>query len=125
MKNGRKEQQCKGCNGTSAMTRHHIVPRSAGGGDAESNIEWLCRPCHEKVHRADPKPRLATRAQKLERKRLLRLYKASLEFGCRPERDRCSACSVTCVNLVLELLILFFLWMDEAGREASGRGSSH
>ena len=122
MQNGTKAQQCNRCHGTQALTRHHIVPRSAGGGDAESNIEWLCRPCHEKEHRARPRQRAATRAQKLEKKRLLRLYKASLEFDCRPGGERCSTCSITCVNLVLELLILFFRWMDEASREACGRG---
>lgn len=123
MQNENRAQRCNRCNGTSALTRHHIVPRSAGGGDEGSNIEWLCRPCHEKEHRARPRQRAVTRAQKLEKKRFLRLYKASLEFDCRPDRERCSACSITCVNLVLELLILFFRWMDDATREASGRGT--
>ena len=123
MPNDSKARRCNRCHGTQALTRHHIVPRSAGGGDAESNIERLCRPCHEKEHRARPRQRAMTRAQKLDKKRLLRLCKASLEFDCRPGGEKCSNCAQTCVNLVLELLILFFLWMDEATREACGRGT--
>ena len=30
--------------------RHHIIPRSEGGGDDPKNIELLCVPCHKKHH---------------------------------------------------------------------------
>lgn len=30
--------------------RHHILPKSWGGGDEEDNIVWLCPSTHEHVH---------------------------------------------------------------------------
>ena len=29
---------------------HHRVFRSQGGNDEESNLIWLCRPCHDGIH---------------------------------------------------------------------------
>ena len=33
-----------------ANHRHHIVPKVLGGTDNETNLVWLCEPCHGKVH---------------------------------------------------------------------------
>lgn len=32
------------------MTRHHIIPKSAGGVDDDANVCMLCLPCHELMH---------------------------------------------------------------------------
>lgn len=29
---------------------HHVIYRSLGGQDVESNLVWLCRRCHEDIH---------------------------------------------------------------------------
>src|SRR3978361_2332990 len=33
-----------------ALEHHHIVPRSAGGGDEDSNLITLCHACHGRMH---------------------------------------------------------------------------
>ncbi len=33
-----------------AVTQHHILPKSLGGTDDESNLAWVCHECHEKIH---------------------------------------------------------------------------
>ena len=38
---------------------HHLLPRSAGGADADDNLAWLCPPCHEWAH-ANPAEAYAT-----------------------------------------------------------------
>ena len=32
------------------LDHHHLVPRSCGGGDEETNLITLCRTCHGKLH---------------------------------------------------------------------------
>jgi 5-methylcytosine-specific restriction endonuclease McrA len=33
-----------------AYTQHHILPKSLGGSDDESNLVWICHECHTKIH---------------------------------------------------------------------------
>ena len=35
------------------LEHHHLVPRSLGGGDEESNLITLCRSCHGRAHAVD------------------------------------------------------------------------
>ena len=46
---------CVACGTTDNLNQHHLVPRSLGGSDDDSNLLTLCGPCHAKVHqvRAD------------------------------------------------------------------------
>lgn len=45
--------QTPGCGSYAQLERHHIVPRSHGGVDAEGieQLVWLCHVCHERVTR--------------------------------------------------------------------------
>ena len=43
-------QHCKGKSKESRLEVHHIIFRSTGGSDEESNLITLCRTCHDKVH---------------------------------------------------------------------------
>ena len=46
---------CVACGTADNLNQHHLIPRSLGGSDDESNLLTLCGPCHAKVHqvRAD------------------------------------------------------------------------
>jgi hypothetical protein len=46
---------CRVCQpvGSTGSQLHHLVPRSQGGSDCESNIVPLCGPCHSLVTRGD------------------------------------------------------------------------
>lgn len=48
-----KLDECKICgfDDKDCLHRHHIIPKSQGGSDDESNIIVLCANCHAKVHR--------------------------------------------------------------------------
>jgi 5-methylcytosine-specific restriction endonuclease McrA len=39
---------CVQCGGTDALTLDHIWPASKGGGDAEHNLQTLCKRCNER-----------------------------------------------------------------------------
>ena len=41
--------QCSECGATATMV-HHIVPIAEGGTHAWSNLQPLCRRCHERLH---------------------------------------------------------------------------
>ena len=43
---------CVNCDNV-ATERHHIVPRSLGGSDRDSNLAWVCTECHGKIHGRD------------------------------------------------------------------------
>jgi len=49
----RELDECRLCGFEDAdcLHEHHIIPRSRGGSDDESNIIILCANCHAKVHR--------------------------------------------------------------------------
>ena len=40
---------CTKCRGLMPLTRHHILPRSKGGGNEPENIRLVCRPCHDEL----------------------------------------------------------------------------
>ena len=50
-----KHNHCVACGTTDNLNQHHLVPRSLGGSDDDSNLLTLCGSCHAKVHqvRAD------------------------------------------------------------------------
>lgn len=41
---------CCACNATEGLEFHHLVPKSEGGTDDETNLLTLCYCCHGKVH---------------------------------------------------------------------------
>jgi hypothetical protein len=41
---------CVVCGTADNLNQHHLIPRSLGGSDEESNLLTLCGPCHAKVH---------------------------------------------------------------------------
>lgn len=61
--------QCAGC-GDSAVTLHHIKPRTVGGDDSHANLMPLCLDCHNDAHR----PGWLSRARKGEK-----IYPQSLQ----------------------------------------------
>jgi 5-methylcytosine-specific restriction endonuclease McrA len=46
----RDEYKCVLCSGTHSLQVHHIIPISKGGINALSNLETVCRDCHEEIH---------------------------------------------------------------------------
>jgi len=110
--------RCSRCKKVQALTRHHIVPRCEGGPDEESNIELVCRPCHDRIHRAMPRARTVTKAERTARRTRIKTYRTQVRFNCKPNLGKCRDCQVVCMNFVLELLAIFFRWLDEMTREA-------
>ncbi len=45
-----KHNHCVACGTPDNLNQHHLVPRSLGGSDDESNLLTLCGPCHAKAH---------------------------------------------------------------------------
>lgn len=45
-----KHDHCVACGSTEHLTQHHLVPRSMGGNDEDSNLLTLCGSCHAKAH---------------------------------------------------------------------------
>jgi hypothetical protein len=41
---------CVACGASEHLDHHHLVPRSRGGSDHESNVITLCTVCHGKAH---------------------------------------------------------------------------
>ena len=41
---------CALCGDTENLVHHHVVPRSIGGSDEETNLLTVCPPCHGTVH---------------------------------------------------------------------------
>ncbi|MDD8057421.1 MAG: HNH endonuclease, partial [Thomasclavelia ramosa] len=46
-------QHCKGKSKDSKLEVHHIVFRSNGGSNEESNLVCLCKTCHDKLHKGE------------------------------------------------------------------------
>lgn len=45
-----KADHCAACGSTSNLQYHHLIPRSRGGSDDETNLITLCGDCHAKAH---------------------------------------------------------------------------
>lgn len=84
-------RHCKGRRKDSKLEVHHIVFRSRGGSDEESNLITLCHTCHKALHSGKIHPELSGKARgnlkyatqmNLIRKKLFRLYPGAVEtFG--------------------------------------------
>lgn len=84
-------QYCKGKHKDSKLEVHHIIFRSQGGSDEESNLITLCHTCHKALHNGKIRPNLsgkvkgtlkyATQMNSI-RKQLFKLYPNAIEtFG--------------------------------------------
>ena len=91
-------QYCKGKHKDSKLEVHHIVFRSQGGSDEESNLITLCHTCHKDLHSGKIHPKLngkakgtlkyATQMNSI-RKQLFKLYPNAIEtFGYVTKADR-------------------------------------
>jgi hypothetical protein len=123
MKGRGRKGRCNKCRKVTALTRHHIVPRSEGGSDDETNIELICRPCHDRVHRAmaRDRPRATSKVERKARKMRIKTFRSQLEFECKPAYNKCTNCGIICLNFVLELLVIFFQWLDEMTSRSYGQ----
>ena len=84
-------QYCKGKHKDSKLEVHHIVFRSLGGSDEESNLVTLCHTCHKNLHSGKINPRLSGKAKgnlkyatqmNSIRKQLFKVYPNAIEtFG--------------------------------------------
>lgn len=84
-------QYCKGKRKDSKLEVHHIIFRSEGGSDEESNLITLCHTCHENLHSGEIDPKLQGKTKgnlkyatqmNLIRKQLFRVYPEAIEtFG--------------------------------------------
>ena len=110
--------RCPRCKRVSPLTRHHIVPRCEGGPDEDSNIELVCRPCHNVLHRMQPRQRTVSKVERQARRTKIKAIRAAVVFECRPRIEKCRDCDSICLNFVLELLAIFFRWLDEMTSEA-------
>lgn len=45
-----EKEKCEKCGSKENLTKHHKIPYARGGTDDPSNIQILCRDCHDKVH---------------------------------------------------------------------------
>jgi hypothetical protein len=45
-----KKTYCVACGSLEDLNHHHLVPRSLGGTEEESNLITLCESCHAKAH---------------------------------------------------------------------------
>jgi len=45
-----KHDHCVACGQSGNLHQHHLVPRSIGGSDDETNLLTLCGSCHAKAH---------------------------------------------------------------------------
>ena len=45
-----RHDHCVACGQSDNLNQHHLVPRSIGGGDDETNLLTLCGSCHAKAH---------------------------------------------------------------------------
>lgn len=117
MQRPRLKGRCNRCRKVAPLTRHHVVPRSEGGGDDEDNIELVCRACHDAIHRTRPR-RTTNKAVRVARRARIKVLRSQVDFKCRPRLDKCKNCNAICMNFVIELLLIFFRWLDEVTREA-------
>lgn len=84
-------QYCKGRHKDSRLEVHHIVFRSQGGSDEESNLVTLCHTCHKDLHDGKIRLRLSGKEKgnlkyatqmNMIRKQLFRIYPDAVEtFG--------------------------------------------
>ena len=84
-------QYCKGKHKDSKLEVHHIVFRSQGGSDEESNLITLCHTCHKDLHSGKINPKLSGKTKStlkyatqmnFIRKQLFRSYPEAVEtFG--------------------------------------------
>lgn len=84
-------QYCKGKHKDSKLEVHHIIFRSQGGSDEESNLITLCHTCHNDLHSGKINPKLQGKTKgslnyatqmNLIRKQLFRIYPEAMEtFG--------------------------------------------
>ena len=84
-------QYCKGKHKDNKLEVHHIVFRSQGGSDEESNLITLCHTCHSNLHSGKIKLKLCGKAKgalkyatqmNSIRKQLFRIYPDAIEtFG--------------------------------------------
>lgn len=52
---GQEHEYCEVCGRRGWIGPHHIIFRSAGGGDTEGNLITLCQEHHENAHGPDAK----------------------------------------------------------------------
>ena len=43
-------KKCLFCDSENNLTIHHVIPRSLGGSNEQSNLVLLCAECHRKLH---------------------------------------------------------------------------
>lgn len=95
-----KCQYCKGKHKDSKLEVHHIIFRSQGGGDDESNLITLCHTCHKDLHSGKITPKFsgkkkgilkyATQMNSI-RCQLLKQYPDAIEtYGCVTKANRLS-----------------------------------
>jgi hypothetical protein len=46
-----RRAKCACCGSTEDLQKHHIIPLSQGGENSFLNRVWLCKSCHQKVHK--------------------------------------------------------------------------
>lgn len=90
-RDGHTCQHCKGKHKDGKLEVHHIIFRSQGGSDEESNLITLCHTCHKDLHSGKISPKLKGKAKEnlkyatqmnSIRKQLLRIYPEAIEtFG--------------------------------------------
>lgn len=75
---------CVACGSTENLHHHHIVPKSLGGSDDDTNLITLCAKHHGQIHNA----RIAHDHSELTRKGLARVKAAGKPYGPIPYGKR-------------------------------------
>lgn len=77
-----KHDHCVACGQSGNLNQHHLVPRSIGGSDDETNLITLCGSCHAKAHRVKADWRHSELTRKaLKEKKARGLCVGTINFG--------------------------------------------
>ena len=80
---------CAACGSTINLQYHHLIPRSLGGADDETNLITLCGECHAKAHgiQADWRHSELTRRGLARKKAKREITGGGIPYGCRLTDD--------------------------------------
>ena len=79
-------ENCAVCGIGGALENHHVIPRSVGGSDDETNLLTVCSYCHGKLHGSNKGERWNTSIAALTKAGLAKKKEAGVILG-RPKAD--------------------------------------
>lgn len=90
-----------------SLTVHHVTLKSQGGTDTIANLRTMCTKCHTESHKVAKRVRANRRARSKE-------IRKAVKPEIKKMRD-------ILTKRVLELLAIFFMWLEEAIHASDGK----